>query len=142
MSKRIIKLVMDDGSSFDYTEKTINHFLKQEKSEAWAKRWFEKQYEEWQKEAISQFDIDLCEWAKENYALVDSDEIKEIEDFDDSDLLEEADYRGILPSVAEVENENILNADFIGRFVTIINRGVISEIENFLSLLESKYKIA
>lgn len=142
MQNRIVKLVMEDGSSFDYKEKTINYFLKQENSEAWAKRWFENQYKNWQKEAISKFDIDLYEWAKENYDLVDSDEIKDISDFDDSDLLEEASYRGILPVVAEVENENILNAEFINRFVTIVNRGDYSEIENILSLLESKYKIA
>lgn len=142
MKNRIIKLVMEDGSSFDYKEKTINHFLRQENNETWAKRRFETQYENWQKEAISKFDIDLYLWAKENYDLVDSDEIKNIGDFDDSDLLEEADYRGILPAVAELENENILNADFINRFVTIINRGTSSEIENVLSLLESKYKIA
>lgn len=122
MSNRVVKLIMEDGSSFDYNEK--------------------KQYKEWEKDAISKFSIDLEEYAKIEYDLIDADDKKDIEDFDDSDILEEAEYRGILPAVAELENENISNADFVDRFVTIINRGINSEIENVLSLLESKYKIA
>lgn len=141
MSNKIIKLVMEDGSSFDYKEKTINQFLKEENNEAWAKRWFNNQHDEWQKEAISKFSIDLELWAKERFDLIDLDDQKEIGDFEDSDLLEEADYRGILPSVTEVQNENILNEDFVDRFVNIVNRGNTAEIENTLSFLEFKYKI-
>lgn len=73
--------------------------------------------------------------------MIDEDERKEIGDYDDDDILSEAEYRGILPVSAELQNENILNEDFVARFVTIVNRGNTAEIENTLSFLEYKFKI-
>lgn len=141
MSNRVVKLVMDDGSSFDFEEKNIDHFRKKFKSESLVKERFYNQHNYWEREAISRFNLDIEDFAKEEYDLIDSDERKEINDFDDEDILIEAEYRGILPQSAELQNENILNEDFVQRFVTIVNRGNNQEIENTLAFLEFKYKI-
>ena len=73
--------------------------------------------------------------------MIDSDKKKDIDDFDDDDILSEAEYRGIIPVGTELQNGNILNEDFVERFVTIVNRGNTTEIENALSYLEFKFKI-
>ncbi|AZB01256.1 hypothetical protein EG359_17280 [Chryseobacterium joostei] len=142
MANRVIKIVMEDGSSFGYEEKTINQFLKQEKNEAWARKWFESQHKDWQKQAVRYFDFDLEDFAKEEYDLIDSNDQNEIGDFSDSDLLEEMYNRGILPETTELQNPNITNEDFVSRLINIINRGDDNEIENTLAYLEFKYKIS
>lgn len=132
---------MEDGSSFDYEEKSIDYFRKNSTSESVAKDRFYNQHRNWEKSALSHFDLDIEEFAKKEYDLIDADEKKDIEDFDDSDIMDEAESRGILPISAELENSNILNDGFIDRFVKIIDRGNNVEIENTLAFLEFKYKI-
>ncbi|GAB0155915.1 hypothetical protein CHRYSEOSP005_11770 [Chryseobacterium sp. Alg-005] len=140
MSDRIIQIVMEDGSSFNYEEKPLQHFLDKIKDENFAKYMFQKQHDNWQEEAMSYFDFDLEKYAKDKYDLVDADEVNDLGDFSDSDILEEAEGRCLINNIT-VDNSNIMNEDFIDRFVAIINRGNNVEIENTLSFLEYKYKI-
>lgn len=142
MSSKITRIVMEDGSSFDYEEKPIDHFRKTAISETKAKDRFYNQYKYWEEEALSYFNLEIEDYAKERYDLIDSDEKKDIGDFDDDDILMEAELRCLLPESTELENSNILNEGFVDRFVNIVNRGDNSEIENTLSYLEFKYKIS
>lgn len=141
MQNRIVKIVLENGKSIDYKERNIEHFRKTGQSESWVKNQFFNQHQNWEKNALTYFNIDIEEYAKAEYDLIDEDERKEISDYDDNDVLSEAEYRGILPVSAELQNENILNEDFVTRFVTIVNRGDTAEIENTLSFLEYKFKI-
>ncbi|MFP3835386.1 hypothetical protein [Chryseobacterium sp. SIMBA_028] len=140
MSNKVIKIVMEDGSSFDYEEKPIDQFGTKE--ENYPKYRFFNQHKHWEEKALSYFNLDLEEYAKEKFDLIDSDEKKDLGDFDDEDIMEEAESRCLITENYQIENTNILNEGFIERFVNIVNRGDISEIENILELLESKYKIA
>ncbi|WBV60271.1 hypothetical protein PFY12_14680 [Chryseobacterium camelliae] len=141
MQNRIVKIVLENGNSIDYKEQSIEHFRKTGQSESWVKNQFFNQRQNWEKNALTYFNLDIEEYAKAEYDLIDEDERKEIGDYDDDDILSEAEYRGILPVSAELQNENILNEDFVARFVEIINRGNTAEIENTLSFIEYKFKI-
>lgn len=84
---------------------------------------------------------DLEDYAKDEYDLIDTNEINDINDFNDAEILEEAKKRGLLTNAA-IENENIINQDFISRFCKIINRGNEIEIVSLLDELERKYHLA
>jgi hypothetical protein len=141
MENRIVKFILEDGKSIEYKEKNIESYRKEGHSENGAKSHFFCQHKNWEIEALSYFNLNIEDFAKDEYDLIDSDEKKNMSDFDDDDILSEAEYRGITPQGAELENSNILNDGFLDRFVTIVNRGNIAEIENTLSFLEFKYKI-
>ncbi|SHF17047.1 hypothetical protein [Chryseobacterium vrystaatense] len=140
MSSKIIKIVMEDGSSFDYKEKPIDHFGSKEVESTKYK--FFNQHKHWEEKALSYFNLDIEDYAKDLFDLIDSDEKNDISDFDDEDILMEVESRCLLPEAVELENSNILNEGFVDRFVNIINRGDNSEIENALAFLEFKYKIS
>ena len=53
----------------------------------------------------------------------------------------EAEKRRLHLNNASIENENIINEDYLFRFAEIINRGNDIEIGNFLDDLEVKYHI-
>ncbi|WP_284461596.1 hypothetical protein [Chryseobacterium sp.] len=133
---------MEDGSSFTYEERNINYFKKNTTSENNAKHQFFNQRKHWEEKALSYFCLDIEEYAKEEFDLIDSDERRDLGDFDDEDIMGEAESRCLITESYQIENASILNDGFIERFVNVINRGDISEIESILQLLESKYKIA
>ncbi|WP_278494884.1 hypothetical protein [Chryseobacterium arthrosphaerae] len=141
MENRIVKVILEDNRSIEYKEKSIDFFRRNGSSENLAKSQFHNQHKKWEKDLISYFSISIEEFAKDEYDLIDSDKKKDIDDFDDDDILSEAEYRGIIPVGTELQNGNILNEDFVERFVTIVNRGNTTEIENALSYLEFKFKI-
>ncbi len=118
---------------------------------------FFNQHKHWEEKALSYFNLDIEEYAKEEFDLIDSDERRDLGDFDDDDIMDEAESRCLITDNYimdeaesrclitdnyQIENANILNEGFIERFVNVVNRGDVSEIENILQLLESKYKIA
>ena len=81
------------------------------------------------------------EHAKQNYDLIDEDEKDDISDFDDDDLIMEAEKRKLHLRNAEIKNENIINENYFVRFAEIINRGNDIEIDEVLETLEKKYHI-
>lgn len=85
---------------------------------------------------------DIEEYAKDEYNLIDEDDKDDISDFDDDDLLKEAEKRGIHINNTSIQNENIINQNFLSRFAQIINRGYDIEIGKILDELEKKYHIA
>lgn len=141
MENKIIKITLDDGNSLEFKEKSIEHFRKHSTSENAAKDQYYNQYLKWETNVLSCFNMSIKEFAKKEYDLIDSDERKDINDFDDDDILSEAEFRGILPVSTELQNENIMNEDFVERFVNIVNRGNSQDIESALEYLEFKFKI-
>ena len=84
---------------------------------------------------------DLEDYAKDEYDLIDEDEQNDLEDFDDEDFIQEAKRRKLHVNHPELVNENIINQDFISRFVNIIDRGNDIVIGEVLEELEKKYHI-
>lgn len=108
MKKKINKVLFDDGTVLEYRKELyFNH----------------GSYEE---EIIKSLNIDIEDWAKIEY-----------------DLIDEGEYRGLFKDIQEevIENVNIANEAFLERFITIMNRGNNTEIENTLIELEEKFKI-
>lgn len=123
MKKKINKVLFDDGTVLEYRKELyFNH----------------GHYEE---EIIKSLNIDIEDWAKIEYDLIDEE--PSLSMFIDSDIYEECEYRGLFKDIQEdaIENVNIANESFLERFITIMNRGNNTEIENTLTELEEKFKI-
>ena len=84
---------------------------------------------------------DIEDYAKDEFDLIDADDKDDISVFDDDDILDEAEKRGLHLNNASIENENIINENFPIRFAEIINRGNDIEIDEVLETLEKKYHI-
>lgn len=137
---RIVKAIMSDGEILEYKEKTWKSFEGNGISDRQAKESFNNQYRRFEEEILSNMNIDLEDWAKEEYSLVDEDEVKDLDDFSDDEIRNEATSRTLFKDKS-VHNQNILNSEFIERFIEIINRGDEFQIDNTLTLLEKNYKI-
>ncbi|MDV3749317.1 hypothetical protein CMU21_15905 [Elizabethkingia anophelis] len=137
---RIVKVIMSDGETLEYKEKSLESFNTNGYTESMVKYLFNSQHERFEEEILSNMNIDLEDWAKEEYSLVDEDEVKSLEDYNDDEIQEEADCRGLKYGY-DLQNSNILNSEFIDRFIEIIDRGDAFQIDNTLTLLEKNYKI-
>jgi hypothetical protein len=136
----IKKIIFDDNSEEEFTPTFPEDF------EEWnplRKSWhLHYQRSKWEQNKIfHHLATDLEDYAKDEYDLVDADEINDIDKFNDSKILQEAKKRGLLNKYAII-NENINNQDFIQRFCEIINRGNEIELASLLDELERKYRIA
>ncbi|WP_407484462.1 hypothetical protein [Elizabethkingia anophelis] len=137
---RIVKVIMSDGETIEYQEKSLESFAKNGYTKSMVEHLFNAQYRIFEEEILSNMNIDLEDWAREEYSLVDEDEVKDIDDFSDDEIRNEAVYRTLFKD-KEIHNQNILNSEFIDRFIEIINRGDEFQIDNTLTLLEINYKI-
>ena len=136
----IKKIIFDDNSEEEFIPTFPEDF------EEWnplRKSWhLHHQRRIWEQNKIfHHLATDLEDYAKDNYDLVDADEIIEIDEFNDSKIIQEAIKRGLVKKYAII-NENIINQDFINRFCEIINRGNEIELASLLDELERKYRIA
>lgn len=136
MSK-IVKVIFDDGEELEYVEKPIEAFEKEGKDDRVVKMLFNRQHREFEESIIESLKLDIEEYARREYDLVDDANISK---YSDEQILEEAEYRSLLPEDYS-QNTNIYNQDFIDRFSVIINRGDDVEIEKMLQLLEYRFKI-
>ncbi|MDQ8748349.1 hypothetical protein [Elizabethkingia miricola] len=137
---RIVKVIMSDGETLEFKEKSLESFATNGYSKSTVERLFNGQHGIFEEEILSKMNIDLEDWAKEEYSLVDEDEVKGLDDFSDDEIRNEATYRTLFKDKA-VHNQNILNSEFIDRFIEIINRGDDFQIDNALTMLEKNYKI-
>ena len=136
----IKKIIFDDNSEEEFIPTFPEDF------DEWndlRKSWhLHHQRSKWeQNKLFHHLATDLEDYAKDEYDLVDADEIIDIDEFNDSKILQEAKKRGLLNKYAII-NENIINQDFIQRFCEIINRGNEIELASLLDELERKYRIA
>lgn len=135
MSK-IVKIIFDDGSEIEYKEQPLEAFSKQW-NPGW---WFRNQHEQFEQDCIlPRLQTNLENWAKEQYDLVDEDDVKKIDDFSDWEIEKEFKDRCLNPNL--IPNENIINQDFVSRIVKITEYGNDSEIDKALEILEKAYRI-
>jgi hypothetical protein len=136
----IKKIIFDDNSEEEFIPTFPEDF---EEWNSLRKSWhLHYQRSKWEQNKIfHHLATDLEDYAKDEYDLVDADEINDIDKFNDSKILQEAKKRGLLNKYAII-NENINNQDFIQRFCEIINRGNEIELASLLDELERKYRIA
>ncbi len=135
----IKKIIFEDGSEKEFIPKNPENFYSGEIKKRWQ---INRQLIRWeQEEILPNLLTDIEDYAKQNYDLIDEDEKYDISDFDDDDLIMEAEKRKLHLRNAEIKNENIINENYFVRFAEIINRGNDIEIGNFLDDLEVKYHI-
>ena len=136
----IKKIIFDDNSEEEFIPTFPEDF--EEKNSLRKNQHLHHQRSKWEQNKIfHHLATDLEDYAKNEYDLVDADEINDIDEFNGSKILQEAKKRGLLNKYAII-NENINNQDFIQRFCEIINRGNEIELASLLDELERKYRIA
>ena len=135
----IKKIIFDDNSEEEFIPTFPDDY--QEWNEL-RKSWHLHQRSRWEQNKIfHHLATDLEDYAKDEYDLVDADEINDIDDFNDAEIIEEAEKRGLHIKNLSLENENIINQDFLSRFLKIINRGNDIEISKILDQLEKQYHL-
>lgn len=137
---RIKKIIFEDGSEKEFIPETQKYIDDKPAVLQWR---INRQLIRWEQDEILPYLLtDIEEYAKDEYNLIDEDDKDDISDFDDDDLLKEAEKRGIHINNTSIQNENIINQNFLSRFAQIINRGYDIEIGKILDELEKKYHIA
>ena len=134
----IKKIIFEDGSEKEFIPELPKYI--DDKTEI---KWrTSRQLIRWeQEEILPNLLTDIEDYAKNEYDLIDADDKYDLSEFTDDDILDEAEKRRLYLNNASIENENIINEDYLVRFAEIINRGNDIEIGNFLDDLEVKYHI-
>lgn len=135
---KIVKITFEDGSENEFKELPLSHFKK--KVEHFAHHHFAQQRFDWEEDYIlPNLKTDLEDWAKDQYNLIDEDERREIDYFNDITILNECRSRGL--SLSQIGNESIVNGNFIERIIEISRRGDDNYIDSVLETLEKLYRI-
>ena len=115
----IKKIIFEDGSEKEFIPELPKYI--DDKTEI---RWrTNRQLIRWeQEEILPNLLTDIEDYAKQNYDLINEYEKDDISDFDDDDLIKEAEKRKLHLRNAEIINENIINENYFVRFAEIINR--------------------
>ncbi|KFC19351.1 hypothetical protein [Chryseobacterium sp. FH1] len=139
---RIVKIVFEDGSDYEFKELPKEHFeQKYPGNKHWINFKFNRQYPDFEERIISDLRLDVEEYAIEQYSLIPKRDQKKVDDFDDDEIEAEFINRGLTIEDHHIQNENITNDSFVTRFINVINRGNDAEIENALTMLEKNYRI-
>ena len=134
----IKKIIFEDGSEKEFIPET-QKYIDDKSVLSWQ---INRQLIRWeQEEILPNLLTDIEDYAKNEYDLIDADDKNDLSEFTDDDILDEAEKRRLHLNNASIENENIINEDYLVRFAEIINRGNDIEIGNFLDDLEVKYHI-
>ena len=136
----IKKIIFDDNSEEEFIPTFPEDF--EEWNPLRKSRHLHHQRSKWeQNKLFHHLATDIEEYAKYEYDLTEEDDVKDLKDIYDEDIIGEAQRRKLHVNHPELINENIMNQDFISRFVKIIDRGNDIEIERVLEELEKKYHI-
>ena len=134
----IKKIIFEDGSEKEFIPE-LPKYIDDKSVLSWR---INRQLIRWeQEEILPNLLTDIEDYAKNEYNLIDADDKYDLSEFTDDDILDEAEKRRLYLNNASIENENIINEDYLVRFAEIINRGNDIEIGNFLDDLEVKYHI-
>lgn len=134
----IKKIIFDDDSEEEFIPTFPDDY--QEWNEL-RKSWhLNHQRSRWEQNKIfHHLATDLEDYAKDEYDLVE--ESDDLYDYDNEAIIAEAEKRGLHVKNLSLENENIINQDFLSRFLKIINRGNDIEISKILDQLEKQYHL-
>ena len=134
----IKKIIFEDGSEKEFIPE-LPKYIDDKTEIKWRTN---RQLIRWEQDEILPYLLtDIEDYAKNEYDLIDADDKYDLSEFTDDDILDEAEKRRLYLNNASIENENIINEDYLVRFAEIINRGNDIEIGNFLDDLEVKYHI-
>lgn len=134
----IKKIIFDDNSEEEFIPTFPDDY--QEWNELRKSWYLHDKRSRWEQDKIfHHLATDLEYYAKDEFDL--TEESCDLDNYDDDDILDEAEKRRLHIKNLSLENENIINQDFLSRFIEIINRGNDIEISNFLDELEKKYHI-
>lgn len=134
----IKKIIFEDGSEKEFIPE-LPKYIDDKTEIKWRTN---RQLIRWEQDEILPYLLtDIEDYAKYEFDLIDADEKYDLSEFTDDDILDEAEKRRLYLNNASIENENIINEDYLVRFAEIINRGNDIEIGNFLEELEKKYHI-
>ncbi|MEC5156631.1 hypothetical protein [Chryseobacterium sp. MP_3.2] len=135
---KIVKITLEDGTENEFKELPLEEF--QKKASYRSHFYHQNQHTAWEQDNIlPRLKTDLEDWAKDQYSLIDEDEKREIDYFNDITILNECRNRGL--SLSEIGNESIINQNFIDRIIEISKRGDDNYIDSVLESLEKLYRI-
>ena len=134
----IKKIIFDDNSEEEFIPTFPDDY--QEWNEL-RKSWhLHHQRSRWEQDKIfHHLATDLEDYAKDEFDL--KEESDDLDDYDDKAILAEAEKRRLHVKNLSLENENIINQDFLSRFLKIINRRNDIEISKILDQLEKQYHL-
>jgi hypothetical protein len=134
----IHKVIYSDGSEVVFEKKPLEYFSEKN---SWQQEYhFKSQIITFeQKHIFPNLKTDLENYAKNEYDLIDENDQQELNDYSDFEIEYEFISRNL--KQYKFENENIINKDFLSRFVNIVNRGNNYEIDSVLEALEKTYHI-
>ena len=134
----IKKIIFDDNSEEEFIPTFPGDY--QEWNELRKSWYLHHQRSRWEQDKIfHHLATDLEDYAKDEFDL--TKESDDLDDYDDQSILAEAEKRGLHIKNLSLENENIINQDFLSRFLKIINRGNDIEISKILDELEKQYHL-
>ena len=129
----IKKIIFDDNSEEEFIPTFPEDY--QEWNELRKSWYLNHQRSRWEQDKIfHHLATDLEDYAKDEFDL--TEESDDLDDYDDQAILAEAEKRRLHVKNLSLENENIINQDFLSRFLKIINRGNDIEISKILDQLE------
>lgn len=135
----IVKYITDTGEEFELQKPQKFEIIE---GEDFASRWKRKKLCE---EPVKHFEESILDeltpwnvekYAKDEFDLVEEDDVEEKDIVDFSDEEVEDQYFANLKL-----NLNIINSSFVSRFFKVIMKGDTQEIEKFLTEQEQKHKI-
>ena len=134
----IKKIIFDDNSEEEFIPTFPEDY--QEWNELRKSWYLNHQRSRWEQDKIfHHLATDLEDYAKDEFDL--TEESDDLDDYDDQAILAEAEKRRLHVKNLSLENENIINQDFLSRFLKIINRGNDIEISKILDQLEKQYHL-
>ena len=139
-NKKIISITFEDGSYFSIENfKTRQQLIDEnpERNNYWE---YYKQFREIEDEMLDSIEEErIVNYAEIFLNMVKEDGIeqKEIEDFTDIEIIDEAIFRNIFLC----ERRNIITQDLHDRFTNVLNVAESIEIDDMISYFEAKYKI-
>ena len=133
---RIIKVIYQDGSELE--PKNITPLeISDDKQQQWRNQVrYNRQFRSFEEDILDDLDEDIVEdYAKYRFHLVEEDDVEEknINDFSDDEIMDEARARKLLGS-----NNSIISEQFITRFSKIMEKESQILLDNLLTEFETK----
>jgi hypothetical protein len=137
--KKIKKIIFDDDTFYEVENFQPLKESKKTKEKYQNRRLYYGQFSNIEKECLDYINESFIEnYAEWNLDMVSESDVekKEIDDFTDEDILEEAKSRKLFG-----HDQSIISEKFLDRFVKIINKENQVKLDSMLSDLEKKLKI-
>lgn len=141
--KKIVKVLFSDGTKLDTASIGSLEILETDDAReiSYKKRLHRSKHKTFETEILEHIDEDwLKEYAKDKFDLVEEDDVEEktIDDFSDSELVQEINFRNIKVPMLKA---SIVTEDFVTRFIKIMEKENQLLLDNVLTEFENKLNI-